>query len=220
MDPSGNIVKIAGYDVSTLNQLYTLDYSVWSEIIGCDTNARTLYSLWNSFSSKIDPIMANELEQSTTPLNLNIGNPSYNSWVGQYDRDNNTLTLENDTDFYSHSAMLTFAHECRHAYQETLYNDAVTGSWDKKKWDDVNYREWDAYKYEGDLDDRLGWHQYWLPMDSHCFAQKLNLETSYSQYLAWKTRLFSLNGSPVLRSQLAYFNQNGLFLTAIDYANR
>ena len=84
----------------------------------------------------------------------------------------------------------------------------------------MTYREWEAYKYAGDLDDRLGWHQYWIPMDPTCYMQKLNLDDNYSQYYKAFNRLFSYWGSGVLRSYRDTFIKEGWVLTQNDYDSR
>jgi hypothetical protein len=163
--------------------------------------------------------VAQALEKSDIIFNVKKGELMQDR-VGQYDSETHVITFNQDMEFSFRSGVVTFAHEGRHAYQDILLGKSPEGSWGKKKWDDVTYREWDAYKYAGDLDDRLGWHEYRAPMDTSCYMQKLNLEVSYAQYYKAFNRLFSWNGSSILRDYRNEFIRQGLVLTQNDYNSR
>ena len=220
-DPSGHLVIfddpafqafLQQWDITSGGSMYTGDPSTLLE------DWLKLRTSWDQYRG-IDPTTANELEQSSIVFTLRFDDVS-GSRVAEFDRGSKTITLVTGLNMSSHGSMLAFAHEVRHGQQEILFDNAA-GSWDKKKWDDTTYREWDAYKYAGDLDDRLGWHQYWYwPWDAQCYAQKLDLDVDYSQYSKWRQRLFSGNGSETLRELRGIYESRGWFLTADDYGRR
>jgi RHS repeat-associated protein len=85
------------------------------------------------------------------------------------------------------------SHELRHRYQARMYYAEIRSGADKMSFDvlkylDREYCEWDAHKYSGDLDDKLGTHLFYLPLNLTCFLQKLDLEHSYRDYKRARAR--------------------------------
>jgi hypothetical protein len=136
------------------------------------------------------------LENAKDTVSIKLGIPDH-GWAAEYDPMNKTITLDkNNKSWSAHRSILDFAHEARHAWQDIVASTSASTTFDKLKWLDTVYDEWDAYKYQADLDDKLGWGVYktgglhiWNQQN---FFQALNLDNSWNDYYTALHR-FQLN---------------------------
>jgi hypothetical protein len=216
IDPTGHEVDINGINVAILDlPLQELIYCEGLLSLSDTLTSDPLFQTYDYFRG-VEPIVAQTLEKSDTVYSIKYGTLPEGRVV-QYSSDTHDLTLNKNEDFSFSGGVVSLAHEARHAYQGILLSNAPEGSWDRKKWNDLTYCEWDAHKFAGDLDDRLGWHEYWTPMNMSCYMQKLNLEVSYSDYYKAFNRLFSNWGSTIIRPYRNEFIKQGWVLTQNDY---
>jgi hypothetical protein len=104
-----------------------------------------------------------------------------------------TIGIDKSTDMKD--IVLNIGHELRHVWQQDVTPGKTQDSYNSNFRNDRAHNEWDAYKYQGDLDDRLGWHRYWNPwIHAQVYAQHLDLNASYTDYTRWANRYFSFWG--------------------------
>ena len=197
IDPSGHAVVIKGIDVRwiydipyVIRLLMGMEDDYWAAVCSVE------FAYYDAFRN-IDPDVARTVENSNIQVSIKTGY-IYTPWgtiddarVAEYDPKYHSITLNRwYKDYFSsgittRAGILATSHEMKHAWQDVMLSEASPGSLEEKKWSDWNYREWDAYKYEGNLDDKLGWHRYWFLGARHCWAQTHNLDVSYSYYKTW-----------------------------------
>ncbi len=106
----------------------------------------------------------------------------------------------------------------KNAYQQDILSRAKQGSFEAKAYNDVAFCEWDAYKYQADLGDQIGfghgsWWDVWDWFDNQGFAQSLNVNSNYNDYIAWCSIYYITLGG-------GYDLPYNPTLTADDYKNR
>jgi RHS repeat-associated protein len=185
VDPSGHIVTTGGEDMGAFYDAVESHNWVWLFQHGLpEMVASPEFQVWDGFRS-IDKTMATALEKAQETVTIVLGEPA-NGWAAEYNRETNTITLDKDNNnLYSHKSILDFSHEARHAWQDVVASKLANTTFDQMKWYDVVYCEWDAYKYQADLDDRLGWGTYsgWRRvLNQQKFFQALDLENSWHDY--------------------------------------
>jgi RHS repeat-associated protein len=182
IDPSGHIVEINGWNVQATDALLRTCPYMPSEMVSLVTDvvASPLYQAYDTLRS-IDNPLTSALESAKETVTIQSGTPS-NGWAAEYNPNNNTITLNKNSDLCSYDSITKFVHEGRHAWQDVVASTLANTTFDQNKWKDVVYAEWDAYKYQADLEDRLGWRvpsPWWSQPD---FFQKLDLENSWDDY--------------------------------------
>jgi RHS repeat-associated protein len=181
-DPSGHTVIIGGQDIG---QLYAnteeYDFNAWSSYISVMNS--TEFRVYDEYR-QIDQNLCRELEGVENRITIICGDPGDHEALFQsFTNNTGKITLKQNFDPNSHESILNLSHEMRHAWQEFVAPPQTQTSFDTKKWNDRLYREWDAYKYQGDLDDKLSWHKYWFPFTQfQQMAQLLNVDSSYLAY--------------------------------------
>ena len=193
VDPSGHDVEINYWNVEVIDVIlqfgYYLPPEIWqalNEVINSPE-----YQAYADLRD-IAPELTGSLEAAEETMYIERGDTR--GHIAVYNDTTNTITLSQEYK-KSNKSILTLAHEARHGWQDIVARDNANSlpisAFDRKKWNDRLYREWDAYKYAGDLDDRLGWHVHWLPFNTSCYMQSFNLDTSYTDYKKAGARYYS-----------------------------
>jgi RHS repeat-associated protein len=179
-DPSGRIVTIEGIDVRSIST-YMQYYSGYfgASAIFQSAGSMGIYLGYSAFRNVSPELQA--LENAEETVYTELGTPPH-GWAASYDPSTKTVTISEDFSSNSHKDVLTLAHEIRHAWQDVVASQSGKTTFDQLKWHDTVYCEWDAYKYQADLNDQFGWGLYWAPWNNQLYFQGLDLETSWMDY--------------------------------------